>query len=152
MKKPYFKRGENDPAPLSGTVTSKVRFQEVDSLGIAWHGHFSSYFEDARVAMGEAYNIGYMDFYNNGILAPIKTLHIDYRHPLKFQEEITIEGRLHYTEAARINNEFIIRNSQGITAATGFTVQMLLDRDYQLFMIQPEFYKNFCDRWKAGNL
>lgn len=152
MKKPYFKRAEHDPAPLSMTTTSRVRFQEVDSLGIAWHGHFSSYFEDARVAMGDAHNIGYMDFYSNGILAPIKTLHIDYLHPLKFQDEISIEGRLHYTEAARINNEFILRNSKGAIAATGFTVQMLLDLDYHLFMIQPEFYKNFCGRWKAGEL
>jgi len=152
MKKPYFKRSENDPAPLSKTVTSRVRFQEVDAMGIAWHGHFTSYFEDARVSMGEMYNIGYMDFYNNGILAPIKTLHIDYLHPLRFQEEITIEIKLHYTMSARINNEFIIYNSQGKTAATGFTVQMLLDHDYQLFMIQPKFYKNFCERWKAGKL
>lgn len=152
MKKPYFKGSENDPAPLSRTVASRVRFQEVDSLGIAWHGHFASYFEDARVAMGDAYHIGYMDFYSNGILAPIKTLHIDYLHPLKFQEEITIEARLHYTEAARINNEFIIRNSQGKTAATGFTVQMLLDLEYQLFMVQPDFYKHFCEQWKAGAL
>jgi len=152
MKKAYFKRSKDDPAPLSITIKSRVRFQEVDSMAIAWHGHFASYFEDARVAMGNAYKIGYMDFYFHGILAPIKTLHIDYLHPLKFEEEITIEAILHYAEAARINNEFIIRNGQGKIAATGFTVQMLLDVDYNLFMVQPRFYKNFCEQWKAGKL
>lgn len=152
MRKPYFKNSQESPAPLCHSVTTRVRFQETDPLGIVWHGHFASYFEDARVALGKAYKIGYMDFYANGILAPIKTLHIDYLHPLEFQEEIRIEALLHWTEAARINNEFTVYNSSGKKAATGYTVQMLLDLDFQLFMVQPEFYKEFCDRWKQGLL
>lgn len=152
MRKPYFKSGIDDPLPLKGSVSRQIRFEEVDMLQIAWHGHFTSFFEDARIKLGEKYKIGYMDLYANGILAPIKTVHVDYIHPLRFREKITIEGILHYSEASRINSEYIIRNSQNKVAATGFTVQMMLNTDYELFLVQPEFYRNFCDRWKAGKL
>ena len=150
MKRPYFKKNESDPKPLTGIVKRQIRFEEVDMLQIAWHGHFSSFFEDARIQLGKRYGIGYMDLYEHGILAPIKTVHIDFIHPLRFMEEITIEGILHYSQASRINSEYIIRNSDNKVAATGFTVQMMLNPDYELFLTQPEYYKDFCDRWKAG--
>lgn len=152
MKKPYFKTHANDPAPLRGKVTRHIRFQEVDMLTIVWHGHYTSFFEDARVKMGDQYGIGYMDFYGQGVLAPIKTAHVDFIRPLHFKDEITIEGTLHYSQAARLNSEYIIRDSKNRMAATGYIVQMMLNTDYELFLTQPEFYKNFCDRWKAGQI
>lgn len=152
MKRSYFKKNEKDPVPLSGIAKRQIRFEEVDMLQIAWHGHFTSFFEDARVKLGKRYGVGYMDLYEHGIVAPIKTVHIDFIHPLKFMEQITIEGILHYSQASRINSEYIIRNSENKVAATGFTVQLMLDTDYKLFLTQPDYYKDFCDRWKAGKL
>jgi len=142
----------NGPAPLKGIAKRCIRFQEVDMLAIAWHGHYTSFFEDARVEMGKIYGIGYMDFYNNGVLAPVKTAHVDFSRPLRFGDEITIEGIFHYSEAARLNSEYIIRDPRGEVAATGYIVQMMLNRDYELFLTQPDFLKEFCDRWKAGLL
>lgn len=152
MKKPYFRTNPKDPAPLGGSVQRTIRFQEVDMLTIAWHGHYTSFFEDVRVKMGEKYGIGYMDFFNNGILAPIKTAHVDFIRPLRFKDEITIQGILHYSTAARLNSEYIIKDPKGKVAATGYIVQMLLNTDYELFLTQPEFYKRFCEKWKAGEL
>ena len=150
MKKPYFKKTATDPMPLKGIVKRQIRFEEVDMLRIAWHGHYTSFFEDARIQLGNQYKIGYMDLYSHGILAPIKTMHVDFINPLRFMEEITIEGILHYSEASRINTEYIIRDKEGKVAATGYVVQMMLNTDYELLLIQPDYYKEFCNKWKAG--
>lgn len=152
MKKPYFKPVPDAPEPLCATVSRTIRFQEVDMLTIAWHGHYTSFFEDARVELGNRYKIGYMDFYGNGILAPVKTAHVDFIRPLRFGDEITIKGMFHYSDAARLNSEYIIMDPGGRTAATGYIVQMMLTTDYELLLTQPEFLKNFCSRWKAGEL
>ena len=152
MKKAYFKTSPNDPAPLKDVVKRQIRFEEVDMLQIVWHGHYAGFFEDARVKMFQRLRIGYMDLYSNGILAPVKTARVDFVRPLKFMEEISIEGILHYSEASRINTEYIIRNEKEEVAATGFIVQMMLDRNYKLFLIHPEYYKKFSDQWKAGLL
>lgn len=150
MKKNYFKKTEDDPEPLRVIVKRQVRFNEVDMLGIAWHGHYVSFFEDARIELGQRYQMGYMDLYAHGIMAPVKTVHVDFVQPLKFMENITIEGIFHYSGASRLNSEYIIKNSNSKVCATGYCVQMMLTKEYELFLTQPEYVKRFCDQWKAG--
>jgi len=150
--KPYFPARDGDPPPLRAEIRRRVRFEEVDAMGIVWHGRYAGYFEEARDALGERYGIGYTDFYENGILVPIKQLHADFHRPLQLKEEVAVEATLHYSEAARINHAFVIRDRQGAVTTTGFTVQMMLDRDRNLCMIPPPFYEAFLERWREGRI
>ena len=150
MRKPYFPFQKYDPPPLHITIKRRVRFEETDPLSIVWHGRYASYFEDGRVAIGEKYGIGYLDFYRNGVVAPIKIIHIDYHLPLRFHEEFTLEGILHWSESARINFEYLIRNSEGQISTTGYTVQIMLDQEHHLLLLPPPFYLEFRERWKEG--
>ncbi len=152
MIKPYFPAREGDPAPLRAETRRRVRFEEVDSMGIVWHGRYASFFEDARDALGERFGITYMDFYHHGILVPIRQLHADFHRPLRLREEVTIEASLHFSEAARINHSFVIRGRAGETATTGYSVQMMLDTDHNLCMLPPPFYEAFLARWKQGRI
>ena len=150
MRKPYFPSRKDDPTPLRVTVDRQVRFEETDPLGIVWHGRYASYYEDARSAAGEKYGIGYLDLHRNGIVAPIRIMHSDYHRPLRYHENFTIEGIFHWTEAARIDIEYIIRDKEGLLATTGYTVQIMLDMDGNLLLIPPPFYREFCEKWRAG--
>lgn len=152
MSRPYFPPQEGGPAPLRVIVERQVRFEEVDPLNIVWHGRYPSFFEDARVAFGARYGIGYLDCYEEGILTPIKQMHIDYFRPLRFPETCSIEGILHWSAAARLNFEFIIRNREGEVTTTGYTVQMLLDPEQKIMLIPPPFLRDFLDRWQAGEI
>jgi acyl-CoA thioester hydrolase len=150
--KPYFGKQDGAPEPLRLQLSRRVRFEEVDAIGIVWHGRYASYFEDARSALGERYGIGYLDFYKNGVVAPIKKMHVDYHRPLVFHQEFSIEGILHWSDAARINFEFIIRDDKGSIATTGYSVQVMTDTENNLYMVPPPFYREFCRRWKEGEL
>lgn len=152
MTPPYFPQLQGGPAPLRATVARQVRFEEVDPLNIVWHGRYPSYFEDARVAFGEKFGLGYLDCYEQGILTPIKKMHVDYFRPLRFPDPFTVEGILHFTPAARLNFEFVIRNRAGEVATTGYTVQMLLDREQEVMLIPPPFIQEFLRRWQEGEL
>jgi acyl-CoA thioester hydrolase len=152
MIKPYFRSEADAPPPLRRTVQRRVRFEEVDALGIVWHGRYASYIEDGRVAVCEACGIGYLTLYEQGILTPIKALHIDYRHPLRFGQTFSIEGILHYTEAARINYEGIVRDESGRVCASGYSIQLMLDADFTLQLTHPPFYRDFLHRWRAGHI
>ena len=152
MSRAYFPAVPDAPPPLRVKVERQVRFEEVDPLNIVWHGRYPSFFEDARVAFGEKYGMGYMDCYDRGILTPIKKMHVDYFRPLRFQERFTIEGILHWSEAARLNFEFILRNLAGEVTTTGYTVQMMLDTSHNVMLIPPPYVREFLERWKAGEL
>jgi acyl-CoA thioester hydrolase len=152
MSRAYFTPQQGAPSPLRVCVERSVRFEEVDPLNIVWHGRYPSFFEDARVAFGDKYGIGYLDCYERGILTPIKKLHLDYFRPLRFPEPFTIEGILHWSEAARLDFEFIIRNSQQEVTTTGYTVQMMLDPQQNIMLIPPPFVQEFRERWRCGEL
>jgi acyl-CoA thioester hydrolase len=152
MSRAYFPAQEGAPAPLRIVVERQVRFEEVDPLNIVWHGRYPSFFEDARVAFGEKFGLGYLECYDQGILMPIKKMHLDYFRPLRFPERFTIEGILHYSQAARLNFEFILRNLAGEVTTTGYTVQMMLDTEQNIMLIPPPFVAAFLERWKEGEL
>jgi len=152
MRKPYFRNSSSDPQPLRSKVERLVRFEEVDPLAIVWHGRYPSYFEDARVQLGDQYGLGYMDLYQHGILAPIKQMHVDYQLPLRFGETFSIEAILHWSDAVRLNHEFVLRNAAGEITTTGYTVQLLMDKEENVLMLPPAFYEQFRQRWQAGDL
>lgn len=152
MITPYFPVEEGAPAPLRAASSGRVRFEEVDPLGIVWHGRYASYFEDARVALTDRYGIGYLEFYGKGVVAPVRKLHVDYFRSLRFRESFTVEAVLHWTEATRLNMEFVIRNEAREVTTTGYTVQMMLDTGRNLLMLPPPFYREFLDRWRTGAL
>ncbi|MFO7766671.1 MAG: acyl-CoA thioesterase [Pelovirga sp.] len=152
MRKPYFRPCEGAPLPLRTLVRRTVRFEEIDPLGIVWHGRYPGYLEDGRVALGRQYGLGYMDFYHHGVMAPIKQMHLDYQLPLRFEEVFSIEALLHWSDATRLNHEFILRNSADQVVTTGYTVQLLTDPQQQTLLVPPPFYEEFRQRWRAGEL
>jgi acyl-CoA thioester hydrolase len=152
VSRAYFPIVEGAPEPLRVIVERQVRFEEVDPLNIVWHGRYPSYFEDARVAFGEKYGIGYLECYKQGIIAPIKVMHIDYFRPLRFQERFSVEGILHWSAAARLNFEFIIRNKDQEIATTGYSVQMLLDTEQNVMLIPPPFIRDFLHSWQMREI
>ncbi len=153
---PYFKTpgpcldGAPPPAPLGYSVERTVRFEEVDPLTIMWHGRYPSYFEDARVAFGNAFGVGYAHMRKAGVAAPIKNMFIDYASPLVFEETYTITAWLHWSEAAKINFAYTITNKTGQIMTTGYTVQLFVTLQGELCMEQPPFFAAFCEQWKAG--
>lgn len=152
MRSPSFKTLPGDPRPLRATVTRTVRFEEVDRLGIVWHGRYPSYFEDARVALGSRYGVGYEDFIAHRTPAPVKALQIDYLKPLRFGEEFRIEAILHWSEAARLDFEFLITNARGEATTTGWSIQVFTDEAGDLLLFPPPFVEAFRDRWRLGKL
>ena len=62
-------------AALTDRTTIKVRFSEIDSMQIVWHGEYVRYFEDGREAFGKRYGLDYMSIYREGYVVPIVDLY-----------------------------------------------------------------------------
>ena len=151
MHKPYFDSIPDGPPSLHHVIVRTIRFEEVDSMGIVWHGRYPGFFEEARVALGHLYGISYRDFIRQRIPVPIRQMTIDYLEPLFFEDEIEIEAMLHWTQAARMNFEYVIRKNDRIMC-TGYTIQLMLDDQYNLLLAPPDFYADFMEKWQRGTL
>jgi acyl-CoA thioester hydrolase len=134
---------------LKNQIKIRVRFSEVDSMNIVWHGQYVKYFEDGREAFGREFpGIGYMDIYKSGFLTPIVDISIQYKKPLKCNDTAIVETRFIGTKAAKICFEYvIIRESDGEVAATGTSTQVFLDANGELQLLSPEFYLKWKKQW-----
>ena len=136
-------------AALSNTTCTTVRFSEVDSMQVVWHGEYVRYFEDGREAFGRKYSgVGYMDFYANGYTAPIVDIQLQYISPLTVNEVAVIETHFIDTPAAKLCFEYIIhRQSDGALVARGSSVQVFVDRDGNMCLNTPTFFDEWKKRW-----
>jgi acyl-CoA thioester hydrolase len=125
-----------------------VRFSEVDSMNIVWHGSYALYFEDAREAFGAKYGLRYLDIADNGYYAPLVDLRFEYRKPLIYGRKARIEITYRNMQAAKIIFDYEIFDMEDNSLiATGYSIQVFLNKQYQLLWTNPEFY----EKWKAKN-
>lgn len=125
-----------------------MRFSEIDSLGILWHGHYVKYFEDGRESFGRDFKLGYMDVYAEGYSTPIVKLDCNYKKPVRYNDRIRVETFFIDSPAAKIIFDYRIVNIESDELlAMGRTEQVFLNRDYELSLTIPEFYQV----WKKRN-
>ena len=134
---------------LESESTFKVRFSEVDSMKIVWHGNYVHYFEDGREAFGKKYEgLSYLDMYANGYTAPIVDMHLQYLRPLTVGDSAVVETRYIDSPAAKLCYEYIIRRcSDGEIAVRGTTTQVFLDSNGELCLTLPPFVEEWKKRW-----
>lgn len=130
---------------LSGKIEINVRFNEADPLGIVWHGHYIRYFEDGREAFGNEHGIGYLDFYRQGIIIPIVSIHCEFKRSLKYGERVMVETTYIPCDAAKLKFEYRLYNPvTGQLVASGDSVQVFLDKETSsLQLINPTFFENW---------
>lgn len=150
-KKTYFKRDENHPAPLVYSMQHRARFGEVDAMAVMWHGHYAVLFEEASTELRRRCGLGYTDFFEARIMAPIAQLHVDYHQPLLLDELATIKASMVWSEAARLNIEFEVVKENGTVAATGYTVQLFAEADTGLpCFTLPAMLEKTREQWIGG--
>ena len=142
---------EDDPAPLAHTLKDRVRFGEVDALGIVWHGRYPAYFERPSAELCRQIGLTYEVYRGNAILAPLVQFHMDYFSPLVLDEHFTVRSRMVWTDGARINTEFLTKKEDGEVAVTGWSVQMFVDaRSLAPILVPPPLWKTCQGNWKSG--
>ena len=133
---------------LSEEIVFKIRFSEVDSMNVVWHGSYPLYFEDAREAFGKKYDFGYMLIFDSGYYAPLVDLEFHYRKPIVYGMRPRIKITYRPTESAKIVFDYKIYDSNdGSLLASGRSTQVFMDKDYKLVLYTPPFYEAWTKRW-----
>ena len=127
-----------------------IRFSEVDSMNIVWHGSYPLYFEDAREAFGEKYGLGYLTIFSKGYYATLVELSFKYKSPIVYGMKPVIQITYIPTESAKIVFEYeIIDEGKNVVLATGRSVQVFMDKQYQLVWETPAFYREWKIKWEV---
>jgi acyl-CoA thioester hydrolase len=119
-------------------------------MGVVWHGSYALYFEDAREAFGAKYDLSYMGYVDHGYYAPMVEQTIQYKKPIRYGMKPRIDIIYRPTEAAKIVFDYTIYDPADHSVfATGHSVQVFMDTDYQLVLYSPPFYDEWRKRFKV---
>lgn len=135
---------------LKNTTEIAIKFSEVDSLKVVWHGHYVRYFEDGREAFGKQYNLGYLDIFEHGQLAvPLIDLQVNFKRVLEYGDSVRIETTLIDTPAAKLIFEYkIISVKHGYVACTGRSIQVFMaPATKELYITIPPFMEAWKKKW-----
>lgn len=125
---------------LTVSTTIRIRFNEVDSLGIVWHGHYITYFEDGREAFGREHKLSYLEIKKSGFTTPIVKSTCEHKLSLRYGDVVRIETTLVDTPAAKLIYRYKIIDQREQVICTGETVQVFLDAEGNLLLNTPEFF------------
>lgn len=133
--------------PRTFTTSFEVRFPEVDSYGVVWHGHYVLYFEVARNALCAAFGLTPAEALAHGYKVPITKVEMNLKRPATLDDRLEVSAVLVPAETAKLVMAYEIRRLPERTLlATGSTEQVILDPSGQLLLTFPAPVKTLVAR------
>jgi acyl-CoA thioester hydrolase len=116
----------------------RVRFNEVDSWGMVWHGHYIAWFEVGRMALLGKFDLLPEDFTRMGYMAPVVDLKCTFKESARLDEEVVIRTTVLKPTKAALTFQFrVLRKKDGKLLAAGDETQVLLALDGRMFYVIP---------------
>lgn len=134
--------------PLTTSIDVRVRFSEVDSLGMVWHGHYVKYLEDARETFGRQFGLEYMRIFENGYITPIVDMHVKYKHTATVDDILTIHITYRPERGGKLTFDYTMhRKRDNLLILTATTTQLFVTRDGMFEPSCPDFFQAWKDHW-----
>jgi len=81
-------------ALVSASIELEIPFHDVDVMHVAWHGHYSKYFELARCKLLDKINYNYPQMEASGYMWPVIDLNIRYVQSARFQQIVRVTASI----------------------------------------------------------
>ena len=135
------------------TVFHQVAFNEMDPMGVVWHGNYVYYFELARSALLAKIGLTYTDMQQRGHYWPVVKLRCKYIKSATLDQRLAITAELKdYTNSLTMS--FIIRDAEsGDILTKGETMQMAVDvRTGSTSIVNPDYFIELVNAAQAAEL
>ncbi len=139
---------ENTAPKLTCQTEVKIRFSEVDSIHVVWHGNYVRFMEDGREDFGEKFGLEYLYMFRCGYTAPIVDVKMQFKQSITVGESVIVETTYRPCRAAKLIFDYTIyRKADMAVALTGETTQVFMDTKGELQLQNPDFFQQWKDKW-----
>lgn len=105
----------------------RVRYAETDQMGVVYYGVYPQYFEVARVEALRNLGLSYREMEDQGVMLPVRDLHIRYKGPARYDELLTIRSQIREFPQARIAFDHEIVGESGRVLTLGRVELVFVD-------------------------
>ena len=113
---------------LQHEIKFRVRYPEVDPMGVVHHSRFFQYFEMGRVELLRVNGVSYADLERDGVLFVVVKVECKYKSPARYDEELTLLTRVIKQTHVRIDHAYELRR-EGTLLAEAATTIACVDRE-----------------------
>jgi acyl-CoA thioester hydrolase len=129
----------------------RVRYGETDRMGYAYYANYAMYFEVGRTEMLRSLGFTYREWEDSGILLPVRSMSVSYKHPARYDDLLTIITMVKEMPAARITFDYEVYNEAGQLICNASTVLVFVDAVSGRPTRPPEaFLQILRSKWPAN--
>ncbi len=123
-------------------ISIDVRFNEVDSYEVVWHGNYVGYFEIGRLDLLKDFDLTPESLKEKGYLVPIVSLKCRYHRPARYGDKIVIRTSLEPTARPEFSFCYEVRRANdSVLLASGSSKQVLVNLKGNLIFSIPKWVK-----------
>jgi acyl-CoA thioester hydrolase len=120
----------------------RVRYGETDQMGFAYYGVYAQYYEVGRVELLRSLGISYKEIEAMGFALPVVNLHVKYKKPALYDDELTIKTIIKTMPSAKIIFDYETFNASGDLLNTGEVVLVFVNKETGKPCSAPEIIMN----------
>ena len=118
----------------------RVRYCETDQMGVAHHGSYVDWFEEARTEWLRARGQSYADWERDGLLLQVVEDGVRYLQPTRYDEVLEITTHLDQRRSASLTLRYEVRRpGDDAVLAVGTTKLAAVDRDGAVRRLPADF-------------
>ena len=125
------------------TTKIRVRYADTDKMQFVYNGKYLEYFEIGRTELLRSSGLAYSEIENIGYQLPLIEAGIKYKSPAHYDDVLLVEASIDEVYSAKVHIEYkLIRESDNVLIATGFTDHMFIKSDTKKPTKPPQIYIN----------
>jgi acyl-CoA thioester hydrolase len=111
-----------------GIVSLRVRYTEVDRMGVAHHRNHFVWFEIGRTELMRAAGVPYAAVEDEGVYLPVIEASCAYKAPARYDDVLSLSTAIAAFSGARVTFAYrLVREADGALIATGTTTHAAID-------------------------
>jgi acyl-CoA thioester hydrolase len=123
------------PSPACD-IELRVRYAEVDAMGVLHHSRYWVYFEMGRTELLRQAGLAYRDLEEQGVFFVVAKCSARFLAPARYDDVLTLSTRITRMGAARIDHAYELkRKDGGLLLSTAETTIACVDRSGQIIAI-----------------
>jgi acyl-CoA thioester hydrolase len=123
----------------------RVRYAETDQMGVVYHSNYLIWFEVGRVELIRQLGLNYKQMEEEGCGIAVVNVHVRYKAPARYDDELIIETRLLAARGAVVKFGYrILRITDGLLLCEGETMHVVVGVDMKKRSLPPKYAERFA--------
>jgi acyl-CoA thioester hydrolase len=123
----------------------RVRYAETDQMGVVYHSNYLIWFEVGRVEFIRQLGLNYKQMEEEGCGIAVVDVHVRYKAPARYDDELVIETRLMAARGAVVRFGYrILRIADGLLLCEGETMHVVVGMDMKKRSLPRKYAERFA--------